>query len=118
MMNTRRINKLKALLEARRAALLQTRQNNVHGENDLLAEKEPDVLDRGAERSAAAVLGRLADAELAEVLRIDAALARMETDRWGICESCGDRIEDARLNAMPEASRCVDCEAGLEQRTP
>lgn len=116
MMNTRRLKELKARLEARRAALLRTRLNNVDAESDLLSEKEPDLLDTSAERTAAAVLGRLAASELAEVLRIDAALARMSAGRWGTCETCGDRIEDARLNAMPEASRCIDCETGFELR--
>lgn len=113
MMDTRRIRQMKAKLEARRAALLESCSRNVAGEDALLAEKEPDFLDVSAERTAAAVLGRLAEAELDEVGRIDAALARIAAGNWGLCETCGERIGEARLEAMPEAARCVDCESAL-----
>ena len=111
MMNTIRTKRIKAKLEARRAALIAACIHNVEEEDALLSEREPDLLDTGAERSAATVLGRLAEAEREEVLRIDAALARIEAGNWGICESCGEQIRDARLEAIPEAARCVDCEA-------
>jgi len=110
MMNTRRRNHLKALLEARRTALTIARLRNVQDEDELLSEREPDVLDRGAERSAATVLEALAESEHHEVMRIDAALARIEEETWGRCTACGDRIVDGRLEAIPEAPRCLECE--------
>lgn len=116
MMDTRRINRIRALLESRRATLLHTRDGNVRGESDLLSEREADFLDTSAERSAARVLGRLADSELSEVIRIDAALRRIAAGRWGICETCGERIGETRLDAMPEASRCVECASADEVR--
>jgi RNA polymerase-binding transcription factor DksA len=110
MMNTARTKRIKATLEARRAALLLACMHNVAEEDALLADREPDLLDVGAERSAATVLGKLAEAEREEILRIDAALARIADESWGICEACGERIRDARLEAIPEAARCLECE--------
>ena len=60
-----------------------------------------------------AVLGALAESEREEVMRIDEALSRIEAGTWGICESCGERIEEARLEAIPEAARCIECESGI-----
>jgi RNA polymerase-binding protein DksA len=40
---------------------------------------------------------------------IDGALARIDRGDFGVCEKCGRQIAEARLNALPYASRCVDC---------
>lgn len=36
-----------------------------------------------------------------------AALSRIEKKTYGKCEVCGDKIEDARLEADPAATTCV-----------
>jgi DnaK suppressor protein len=45
--------------------------------------------------------------------RIDRALARLASDpeRFGICEECEEEILPARLEAMPDATLCTDCQA-------
>ena len=43
-----------------------------------------------------------------------AAFDRLEEDRYGICERCGDELPFERLRAMPMALRCVDCQAKFE----
>ena len=114
MMDTRRRNRLKAALEARHTALTLARIHNVHDEDELLSSREADLLDLGADRTAASLLETLAESERQEVMRIDAALARIDVETWGICLSCGDRIDDARLEAIPEASGCLECEVGRQ----
>ena len=39
---------------------------------------------------------------------IDAALARIESGTYGRCERCGTEIEEARLQAIPYATLCID----------
>jgi DnaK suppressor protein len=48
------------------------------------------------------------------LVRIDEALARINEGRYGLCESCGAEISEARLNAMPFALRCTHCEERKE----
>ena len=43
----------------------------------------------------------------ARLLEVDAALARMEVGSYGVCRLCGEKIEDARLNANPAAPTCI-----------
>jgi len=43
---------------------------------------------------------------------IEAALARMKNGTYGVCAQCGQPIERARLEALPQASRCLRCIAG------
>lgn len=101
--------RMRKILEARRDALLDVRERNVAGEDELLAEREPDVLDRGSETAAARVLGILAESERLEVERIDAALARLAAGSYGVCVRCGEPIHLERLEAVPEALFCVEC---------
>jgi DnaK suppressor protein len=40
---------------------------------------------------------------------IDAALAKFDQGTYGVCESCGGPIGEARLEAMPAARLCIAC---------
>ena len=40
---------------------------------------------------------------------IDKALAKIDAGTYGVCDSCGEAIPVARLEALPASSLCVDC---------
>jgi DnaK suppressor protein len=44
------------------------------------------------------------------------ALARIENGTYGVCESCGEAIGKARLQAFPRAVLCVTCKQREERR--
>jgi DnaK suppressor protein len=44
------------------------------------------------------------------------ALARIESESYGSCESCGEPIGKARLQAFPRATLCVTCKQREERR--
>jgi len=46
---------------------------------------------------------------------IAAALDRLDNGTYGTCERCGKKITEARLDAVPYASRCITCEQEVEQ---
>ena len=50
--------------------------------------------------------------------QVEHALKRIEAGTYGECESCGKPIPNARLDAMPEATLCIDCKAEQESKTP
>jgi DnaK suppressor protein len=41
--------------------------------------------------------------------RVERALAKFDAGSFGRCESCGNEIPEARLEAMPAAQHCIDC---------
>jgi len=45
-----------------------------------------------------------------------AALARIDGDTYGQCTDCGREIPDGRLDARPDAARCVACQAKWAKR--
>jgi DnaK suppressor protein len=55
--------------------------------------------------------------DVSELQRVQSALARIKNGSYGICDSCGEAIEPARLKAMPEARHCFECRSAAEKRT-
>jgi DnaK suppressor protein len=45
-----------------------------------------------------------------------AALARIEENTYGRCVDCGGEIPEGRLDARPDAARCVNCQAKRARR--
>ena len=45
-----------------------------------------------------------------------AALARIEENAYGRCIDCGGEIPEGRLDARPDAARCVGCQAKHARR--
>jgi DnaK suppressor protein len=41
---------------------------------------------------------------------IDQALGRLETGTYGVCTDCGKNIQPARLDIMPTAALCIECQ--------
>jgi DnaK suppressor protein len=46
--------------------------------------------------------------------QVEEALSRFDNGEYGLCESCGDPIDPARLKALPHATRCLDCQRHAE----
>jgi DnaK suppressor protein len=53
--------------------------------------------------------------ETAELGAVDAALKRIEAGTYGECTDCGTHITPARLQATPEAPRCIHCQEKAER---
>jgi DnaK suppressor protein len=82
-----------------------------HDAEESRAEYPRDPADAGAnlsesDRSEA----MLAFAKLQRSLVLD-ALRRIELGTYGTCADCGAKVPEGRLEAKPEAARCVACQA-------
>lgn len=85
------------------------------------AEAAADHFGRSEDSSAQVASERalefaIGEREAAELNAIDAALARIEAGSYGQCTDCGVDIAAARLQASPEAPRCIGCQEKLEKR--
>jgi RNA polymerase-binding transcription factor DksA len=69
----------------------------------------PDWTERATELENDEVLAHLDALERIEVREIRDALARLDAGSYGVCRSCGERIPDERLRALPFTPTCVDC---------
>ena len=83
-------------------------------------EAEEETLDHHLGDAASVTLAREIDNSLESNLghvreAIDLALKRIEEGTFGTCTSCGKMIAEARLEAMPYATKCIECKR-LEER--
>lgn len=46
-----------------------------------------------------------------ELVGVEHALRKFEEGTYGKCDNCGKKIAPARLEALPQASLCLDCKA-------
>ncbi len=95
----RTYRRLAALTDDYAGVVAASRDTNADDEHD------PEGTTIAFERSQVAALVRQGREHLAEV---DAALARLEAGTYGVCEVCGERIPDGRLEARPTARTCVE----------
>jgi DnaK suppressor protein len=93
------------------------RELDKHGE-----QQYADLVQGAGDPEDAATADVLVDLNLTELERdaeelkaIQDALARLKRGEYGYCERCGDEIPPGRLEAMPQATLCVDCQARRER---
>ena len=82
----------------------------VEQRTDVYIDREPD--DEGAEASrnlATHLLLSNLDRDRRILGEIELALERLKTGEYGICESCGESIPGARLQALTWARFCIHC---------
>ena len=46
-----------------------------------------------------------------QIADVEHALNKFEQGTYGLCDSCGQPIDPARLEALPQASLCLRCKA-------
>jgi RNA polymerase-binding transcription factor len=68
-----------------------------------------DAPDRAIQLENDEVIDSIGQTTRAELVKIDAALGRLDAGRYGICEDCERVIEAQRLAAVPYATQCLQC---------
>lgn len=77
-----------------------------------------DDADLAFARTCAGIDRDLIDRYLIEIGEIEHARARIADGSFGICPDCGNDIAWKRLQAIPVARRCTDCQALHEKHPP
>lgn len=106
----KRIDALKRLLAKERADTLARvkelmREQARHG-----GQPPADEMDVARSLSEVETHAALFDRAQERLSAIDAAIARLGAGVYGTCARCGDEIPLARLQAVPFAQYCVDCQ--------
>jgi RNA polymerase-binding protein DksA len=57
----------------------------------------------------------LRDRAIQQLELVDAALARLDAGTFGTCVRCGRAIPDGRLEALPWAAHCIDCQTAIDR---
>lgn len=86
---------------------LQSRLSRI--KSDAEQEHSPDSEEQAQERENDEVVDAIGDETRHSIQEITQALQRLEDGTYGECENCGNRIAPGRLEALPEAQRCINC---------
>ena len=79
------------------------------GYGNHMADDATEAFDQAVDEA----LMREAESALEE---INVALRKLDNGTYGLCETCGARIERARLEVLPQARHCMTCQSRQEHR--
>lgn len=97
---------LKTELEER-LAVMQARLASI--KKDVTQGHSGDSAEQAQERENDEVVDAIGNETKQSLHAIQVALDRIADGSYGECEGCGEGIGEARLRAVPEATRCVNC---------
>ena len=97
------------MLEEQRAnllALAEKKQTSIHA----IRVSNPDNADRAMNFRNSNRETLLLEHVEGQLDDINQALKRLEIGKYGICLNCGEKLQPARLEIMPAAALCVECQ--------
>ena len=100
------LNEIKTQLEER-LQVLGAKVGEI--EDDLRTARSADWEEQATEVEGDEVLGALEGSALSEIEEIRNALRRIGDGTYGECATCGESINERRLEALPYATQCIKC---------
>lgn len=122
-MNKRKLQRYERLLlkererELKDLGYLQDRLNDTPKDsaNDL-SSYPYHMADQGTDAEEREIESILATTRGETLYKIDHALRKIYSGHYGVCEACGEKIEEGRLDTVPYAILCIKCEQEAERR--
>lgn len=74
---------------------------------------DDDLAEQAVEREDDEAIDARQRSVAREVKSIQQTIARLDRGTYGLCTVCGVPIDAARLEAMPTAAHCIECEREL-----
>ncbi|MEQ8850018.1 TraR/DksA family transcriptional regulator [Botrimarina sp.] len=111
------IRKIHQLLVTRRDALRRALAGDLSLLKELKDQTGSDLVDAALDAAQDEISSKLAEVESRELGSIENALVRIRQGVYGDCEICGKKIPMARLNALPYATMCIECQQAAEDGT-
>ncbi|MER5172514.1 RNA polymerase-binding protein DksA [Thioclava sp. GXIMD2076] len=114
-MNDRQLEYFRRKLNDWKHELLAQSAETLEGLSES-ARSVPDVADRASEETDRALELRTRDRQRKLVVKIDAALRRIDEGEFGYCEKTGEPISLRRLDARPIATMTLEAQERHERR--
>ena len=107
-MGKKMLEHFRTILNAWKQELLDEVSRTVHSMQDETA-NHPDPNDRASQETDMSLELRSRDRERKLIKKIEEATAKIDSNDYGYCETCGVEIGVQRLEARPTATLCIDC---------
>jgi len=110
-----KLEKFKQRLVAKRKELVSEVRGSSVGSLETNADGIQDIADQASSAYTKEFLLSIGDAERRMLRQVDEALDKIRQDTYGLCESCGEMINERRLEALPFARLCIKCQEKEEE---
>ena len=109
------LERYRKLLQEKKATLSAELAKTRSAEEETTEESTQDIADKAVSSYTREFLYSLTDGERHTLLRIDDALLRIDAGTYGFCVNCNTAMTEKRLNAVPWAPYCLDCQELAEK---
>lgn len=115
-MDKRQLERFRKRLLEKRQEIVREFQKNVHYRKESTVDDgTQDIADKANMAYNKEFIFSLTDAERDLLQLIEEALLKIDGKDFGICSSCNNDIKSSRLDAVPWAKYCLNCQELQEQ---
>ena len=104
------LEKHRKRLLAKQEELLHDLSRNRQVTNESVDEQAQDMVDRATSAYTREFAFSLSESDRRTLLLIDQALLRLDQGTYGTCVHCQGHVQEKRLEAVPWARHCLECQ--------
>lgn len=108
---------IRQLLLDRKERIVRKLSEFYNESKDIEINVAQDLVDKAESSYTKEFLLSLSDAEREQLILIDGALRRLDGDEYGVCQRCRREIGRKRLEVLPWAPLCINCQAQTEEES-
>jgi len=110
-----RLNVIRERLDRQRKEILSMYEHDLRVGQGASDEGAEDLVDRANSAYNREFMLSLSNSERTILIEIEDAMGRLDNGGYGVCDHCEQKIAAKRLQAVPWARYCVDCQELSEQ---
>jgi DnaK suppressor protein len=114
-MDKKRLDYYKKKLVSRREELMKTIARTEEEGRQADDDQTVDLADKAANSYTKEFLFGMTNTDRTILNMIDAALKRIQANEYGMCANCQEEMQQKRLEAVPWAKHCINCQEKAEQ---
>jgi DnaK suppressor protein len=104
------MDKVRKKLLQKREELLQDLAKNREVSDETVDESAQDMADRATSAYTKEFAYSLSESDRKTLVLIDEAMTRLDAGTYGTCVHCSAPVQEKRLDAVPWARHCLDCQ--------
>ena len=114
-MDKKRLDYYKKKLQSRREELMRTIARTEEEGRQADDDQTVDLADKAANSYTKEFLFGMTNTDRTILSMIDAALKRIQSNAYGLCANCQEEMQQKRLEAVPWAKHCINCQEKAEK---
>ena len=114
-MDKKKVEYFKRRLLAKQAELLRLVTKSDQDGREADEEATQDLVDKAANSYTKEFLFHLSDEKRRVLQLISEALGRVKAGTYGACVACEEEVQQKRLEAVPWARHCIECQEKQDQ---